>query len=453
MTAAARPTSPPVARGRLPLIGHGLHMWRRPLEFLDTLTAYDPVVAIHLGPKPTYVLTSPDLVHRVMVSEAADYAKGRSFEKLRDYLGNGLATSEGSFHLRQRRLMQPAFHHAHIAHYARTMADLATARATSWRPGQDIDVTQEMHDLSLAVLTSTLFSTALDEGLAAEIRDTVPVVLRGMYIRVLDPTNLWQRLPTPGNRRLADAHRRLRHVIDRLIGARRGSPPDGEPDLLTLLLRAEDAPTADTMTYQQVYDEVVTLLVAGTETVAGGLAWLFHELGRHPDIDRALYEEVRQQAGAPFDLDRLDRLPRTRRTVDEALRMRNPGGVTIRRAVTDVELGGHRFPRGTEFLFSALVLHRNPRHFPEPTRFDPDRWLPDRPAVPRGAFVPFGAGGHQCIGESFARAEMMATVAAVVSRWRLEPVPGRRVRGVMTSTNHPSGLVMTARPRTTTESP
>ncbi|QLJ02496.1 cytochrome P450 [Streptomyces sp. NEAU-sy36] len=453
MTAAARPAPPPVARGRLPLIGHGLHMWRRPLEFLDTLTAYDPIVAVHLGPKPAYVLTSPDLVHRVMVSDAADYAKGRSFEKLRDYLGNGLATSEGSFHLRQRRLMQPAFHHTHIARHARTMAQTATARAASWRPGQAIDVTREMYDLSLAVLASTLFSTTLDERLAAEIRHTVPLVLRGMYTRVLDPTNLWQRLPTPGNRRLADAHRRLRNVIDHLIDARRGSPPDGEPDLLTLLLRAEDASTADTMTSQQVYDEVVTLLVAGTETVAGGLAWLFHELGLHPDADRELYEEVRQQSGAPFDLDRLDQLPRTRRTVDEALRVPNPGGVTIRRAVTDVELGGHHFKRGTEFVFSALVLHRNPRHFPDPTRFDPDRWLPDRPAAPRGAFIPFGAGSHQCIGESFARAEMTATVVAVVNQWRLEPVPGRRVRGVMTSTNHPRDLVMTARPRTAAARP
>ncbi|MEW2619079.1 cytochrome P450 [Streptomyces sp. NPDC048106] len=450
MFAAARPTGPPVARGRLPLIGHGLHMWRRPLEFLDTLTAYDPVVAIHLGPKPTYVLTSPDLVHRVMVSDAARFAKGRSFEKLRDYLGNGLATSEGSFHLRQRRLMQPAFHHAQIAHHARTMARLATDRASSWRPGQVIDVTREMYDLSLAIVTSTLFSTALDEQIAAEIRSTVPLVLRGMYTRVLDPTDLWQKLPTPGNRRLADAHRRLRRVIDHLITSRGGGPPAGEPDLLTMLLTAGDGTTADTMTDQQVHDEVVTLLVAGTETVAGGLAWLFHELGRHPGIDRQLYEEVRRQGAAPLDFDRLAQLPYTRRTVDEALRVRNPGGVTIRRAVADVELGGHHFPRGTEFIFSALVLHRNPRYFPEPTRFDPDRWLPDRPAVPRGAFLPFGAGSHQCIGESFARAEMMTTVAAVASRWRLEPVPGSRVRGVMTSTNHPTGLAMRTRPRTAT---
>ncbi|MFH8589294.1 cytochrome P450 [Streptomyces celluloflavus] len=439
--------SPPVAPGRLPVIGHALHLWRRPLEFLDALTAHDQLVAVHLGPSPSYVLVGPELVHRVLVTDAARYAKGRSFEKLHDYLGQGLATSEGPFHLRQRRMMQPAFHHVQIAQHVSTMARLAAERSESWRPGQIIDVTREMRDLSLAIVTATLFSTALDDNLAADIHHAMPIVLRGMYTRVLDPTDLWHRMPTPGNRRLADASRRLRAAIDHLIRTRREGPLTEHHDVLSMLLRAQDDDSGEAMTDRQVHDELITLLVAGTDTVAGGLAWLFHELGQHPAVDRELHQELRDTVTGPLDQDGLRRLRYTRRVIDEALRMRNPGGITIRRAVDDVELCGYHFPGGTEFIFSALVLHRNPRYFPGPLRFDPDRWLPDRPPVPRGAFVPFGAGSHMCIGESYARAEMTTVAATIASRWRLEPVPGTRVRGVMTSTNSPGDLRMRVRAR------
>ncbi|MFF8789385.1 cytochrome P450 [Streptomyces sp. NPDC015125] len=447
MVTAARLTAPPTAPGRLPLIGHALEMWRRPLEFLDSLTAYDQIVAVYLGPTPTYVLAGPEVVDRVMVADAGHFAKGRSFEKLRDYLGEGLATSEGPFHLRQRRLMQPAFHHRQIDHYARAMARLADERFASWQAGQVVDVTQEMVDLSLAIVTSTLFSTALDEHIAADIRHDVPVVLRGVYNRAIDPTGLWQKLPTPGNRRLAAAHDRLRRAIDHLIRTRRTGLPAEQPDLLSMLLQAQDADGGTTMTHQQVYDELITLLVAGTETAAGGLAWLFHELGRHPAVDRKLHEELRTRSGEAPSLEHLGHLPYTRRVVDEALRVRNPGGVTMRRATTEVELAGYRFPSGAEFMFSALVLHRNPHHFHDPLTFDPDRWLPGQKAAPRGAFLPFGAGRHRCIGESFARAEMTTVVAALARRWRLEPLPGAQVRGVMTSTNHPANLLMRVAPR------
>ncbi|UUN28820.1 cytochrome P450 [Streptomyces sp. FIT100] len=447
MATATRLTTPPTAPGRLPLIGHALAMWRRPLEFLDSLTAYDQIVAIYLGPTPTYVLAGPEVVDRVMVADAGHFAKGRSFEKLRDYLGEGLATSEGSYHLRQRRLMQPAFHHRQIDHYARTMARLADQRVASWQAEQVIDVTQEMFDLSLAIVTSTLFSTTLNEHIAADIRHDVPVVLRGVYNRAIDPTGLWQKLPTPGNRRLTAAHDRLRQAIDHLIRTRRAGLPTEQPDLLSMLLQAQDTDSGNTMTDQQVYDELITLLVAGTETAAGGLAWLFHELGRNPAVDRELHEELRTRSGGAPSFEQLGHLPYTQRVVDEALRVRNPGGVTLRRATTEVELAGYRFPPGAEFMFSALVLHRNPHHFHDPLRFDPDRWLPGQKAAPRGAFLPFGAGKHRCIGEMFARAEMTTVVAALASRWHLEPLPWAQVRGVMTSTNHPANLLMKAIPR------
>ncbi|MEU8566854.1 cytochrome P450 [Streptomyces pathocidini] len=218
-------------------------------------------------------------------------------------------------------------------------------------------------------------------------------------------------------------------------------------DVLSMLLRAQDDDSGETMTDQQVHDELVTLLVAGTDTAAGGLAWLFHELGQNPAVDRELHRELRETLVGPLGPDVLRRLQYTRRVIDEALRMRNPGGITIRRAVDDVELAGHHFPGGTEFIFSALVLHRNPRYFPDPVRFDPDRWLPGHPPVSRGSFVPFGAGSHMCIGDSYARTEMATVVATIANRWRLEPLPGVQVRGVMTSTNNPGDLRMRLRQR------
>ncbi|MFI0902455.1 cytochrome P450 [Streptomyces sioyaensis] len=165
-----------------------------------------------------------------------------------------------------------------------------------------------------------------------------------------------QKLPTPANRRLAAAHDRLRRAIDHLIRTRRTGLPAEQPDLLSMLLQAQDADSGKTMTDQQVYDELITLLVVGTETAAGGLAWLFHELGRHPAVDRELHEELRTRSGEAPSFEHLGHLPYTRRVVDEALRVRNPGGVTMRRATTEVELAGNRFPPGAEFVFSALVM-------------------------------------------------------------------------------------------------
>ncbi|MEU5304005.1 cytochrome P450 [Streptomyces noursei] len=447
MAALTTPRSIPVAPGRLPLLGHALVLARDPLRFFDSLAGCGEIVRVDLMTTSVYALTSPELVHRMLVTDSDRFDKGVFFEKIREFLGNGLASSEGTFHRDQRRLIQPAFHHGQIARYADDMSDLSVARAASWSPGQELDIKRELLDLSLDIVTRTLFSTIVDERTAAEIRHAVPAVVRGIYTRMLDPTDLWRKVPTPTNRALDAATTRLHQVIDQLVATRRADETE-YTDLLSMLLNARDTKTGATMTMEQVHDELVTMLVAGAETSAGGLAWLMHELGHNLAADQALHTELREVlTGRDAGHQDLDDLPYTRRLVNESLRMRNPGGTPIRRARTEITLGGITFPKGTQFLYGASILHRNPRYFPDALRFDPDRWLPERASsVPRGAFLPFGAGAHMCIGNAFAVTEMMLATAAIASRWRLEPT-GKPVQGVLTSTFAPRDLRMRVVPR------
>jgi cytochrome P450 len=214
-----------------------------------------------------------------------------------------------------------------------------------------------------------------------------------------------------------------------------------------MLLMARDEDGA-AMTDEQAYDEVVTLLSAGIETSALALAWLFHEIASNPEVERRVHDEVDQVLGGrSATFDDYAKLTYTRQVISETLRT-YPIWILMRRTLCDVELGGVQLPAGTEVTISPHALHFDPRSFPDPHRFDPDRWAPDRVRdVPRGAFIPFGAGNHQCVGNTFAQLEMAVTVATIASRWRLVPVPERPLKVTYTSTAYPARLSMTAVPR------
>jgi cytochrome P450 len=215
-----------------------------------------------------------------------------------------------------------------------------------------------------------------------------------------------------------------------------------------MLLLARDAETGESMSDQQVYDEVVTLLTGGTDTIGLALGWFFHELGRHPEIERRFHAEIDEVlGGATPTIDDLPKLGYTRQILNEVLRA-YPIWLLIRRTNAEVDLGGVRLPAGTEVVYSPHALHHDPRNFADPDRFDPDRWAPDRVGeIPKGAYVPFGAGVRQCIGNTFAQAEITLVAATIAARWRLVPVPGRPVRMKVTGAAYPSRLPMTAEPR------
>ncbi|MBB4674758.1 cytochrome P450 [Crossiella cryophila] len=372
------------------------------------------------------------------------FGKGAMFDKFRPYMGNGLAMSDGAFHRRQRRLMLPAFRQGRIEHYAGNMVRAATELTGSWRPGEVRLVDEDMQGLAVTIVGAALFATELGGSAIEESRRSIPVIVKQGIIRALSP-GFVERLPIPGNRAFDAAISRMREVVTRVITGWDGVD---HGDLLSLLLLARDADTGEGMTEQQVFDEVITLLTAGIETSALALGWIFHELGRNPEVEAKLHAELDEVLGGrPVTFADLPRLEYTRRVATEGLRMYSLW-LLMRRANREVDLGGLRLRPGDEIIVSPYTMHFDERSFPDPDRFDPDRWSPERTAaVPDGSFIPFGAGIRQCIGNSFALTELLTAIATVAAQWRLVPVPDRPVRVKFTNAPYPSALPMTAVPR------
>jgi cytochrome P450 len=291
-----------------------------------------------------------------------------------------------------------------------------------------------------------MFSSELSGPAIAEIHRSLPVLGRGAAIRGLMP-KVFDDLPLGLHRRFDTAAARLRAVLDEIRDRYRAEGVD-DGDLLSMLLAARDADTGEAMSDVQIRDELMAMLVAGIETTATTLTWAFHHLGRHPDIAERVQNEVAAVVGSrSIRVDDLSKLVYTRQVITEANRMCSPV-IVMRRTVAPVDIGGYLFPADSEVAFSPYALHRDPARFPDPERFDPDRWLPARAdRLPRGAFIPFGDGTRKCIGDAFAWTELMIAVATITAHWQLVPVPGHTIREIFAAMPQPSSLLMTAHPR------
>ncbi|MFI2370336.1 cytochrome P450 [Streptomyces sp. NPDC018833] len=441
MTQVNQSRTAAVAPGRLPVLGHVLQLWRRPIAFLESLRTYGDVVRLDVATWPVHVLTSPELIQTVLVGDAKNFGRGRIFEKLRPLFGNGLVTSDGEFHRKQRRLVQPAFHRSQIPAYADMMARRADAMSASWTAGEEISVVAEMRRFAMSSVAEMIFSGDLGQPAVAEVQRSLPTVLEGMLARTVMPRAL-DRLPIPLNRRFDAACARLRRIIDEVI-AQYGSEKQNRDDLLSLLMSSVDPETGETMSDEQVRDEAIAIMFAGTETSATVLSWIFHELGRHPEVEKRLHAEVDDVVGTrPVTYADIAGLTYTDSVFREALRLHSPLLFT-RRALVPVNLGGVSIPAGSELGYSPYALHRDPALFHEPTTFDPDRWNSDSADRPRPhRFIPFGAGQHKCIGDNFAAAEIVIALASVASRWRLVHAPRTTVREVPAGIPQPDALAM-----------
>ncbi|MFB9925001.1 cytochrome P450 [Amycolatopsis halotolerans] len=429
------------APGRWPLLGHTPALVRRPIPFTAGLREHGDVVTLFLGRLHTYFVTNPEIIHRVLVTNGSSFGSGFMFRKFRPYVGNGLALSDEPFHRRQRKLMLPAFGQQHLRRYAENWVRATTALAESWRPGEVRQIDADMQALAMTNVGEALFGTELGEEAIREARRSIPLIIQlGMY-RVLSP-GFAEKLPF--NRRFDQAIARMKAVVQELMASRDADTDHG--DLLSTLLLARDAETGERMTREQVHDEVMTLLTAGTETTALILAWTCHELGRDP----ALAERVRAEAdqvlgGRPATFDDLPALVCTGHVVSEVLRM-YALWILMRRTEQEIDLGPVRLRPGDEVMFSPLTMHTDPRYWDHPEVFDPDRWSTERVrSLPPGVFIPFGNGIRQCIGRLFAQAEVVLGVATIFARWRLEPTGPVRVR--YTTIAYPRGMPMTVRPR------
>ncbi|MGW0297006.1 cytochrome P450 [Streptomyces anthocyanicus] len=443
----AAPHVAPEAPGRMPLMGHAVPLVKDRLAFLQALRAHGPIVRIAVGPKAVTVINSPDLLQEMLTTKSKHFSKGLLFEKLKLFGEDALPVAEGDRHLARRRLMQPAFHHQQIDQYIRTMHTTVDPMIAAWQDMEPLDLKNEMQLMTQNVVMAALFSTTPDRDTGQAILKSVDTLFAAALRRALLPLPLLERLPTPGNRRADRASRVMRTAVGAVIADHRANP-NAYDDIVSLLLRTrqqDGAPLAD----EDILSEVTGLLAAGSETTAVTLAWLFHELGRNPNLEEQLHHEVDTAlTDAPLTMKSLTRLTFTRRLVNESLRLYSPAWLVTRRTTAPVRLGDMDLPAGQDIVWSPYTLHRDPALYPDPLQFDPDRWLPQRPQPPRGAFIPFGTGKRQCMGNEFALTEASLIAALVASRWRLRPVPGPPVRPVGAITLHPSELRMTAEPRT-----
>ncbi|HEU4629586.1 MAG TPA: cytochrome P450 [Gemmatimonadaceae bacterium] len=411
---------PPTLRPRFP--GQlALALARDRLRLFQRMAAeLGDVSRVTVAGQHVVLLNHPDLVRDVLVTHQRQFAKGRGLEQARRLLGNGLLTSEGDAHLRQRRLVQPAFHRERIATYAGIMTRYAERESARWRPGETLDAGAAMMRLTLAIAARTLFDADI-EAEAAEVGTAIDTAMRAFGFALLPFSERLERLPFSPLRRFERARARLDAVIYRLIAERRRDVHD-RGDLLSMLLLAREADgDGGGLTDEQLRDQVMTLLLAGHETTANLLTWSWHLLARHPEAERRLHQELDEVLGgrAPT-MDDVPSLPYARRVLAEAMRLYPPAWIVGRRALEPYEVRGYTLPPGTIVLASQYLVHRDPRWHADPERFDPDRWLPEAAAArPRFAYFPFGAGTRVCIGEQFAWTEGVLVLATIARRWRL----------------------------------
>jgi cytochrome P450 len=421
-------------------------MLRDPLEFVGGMArTYGDVAYVRLGTEPFYLLSHPDHVRTVLVDRHRSFQKSRVLEQARRVLGDGLLTSEGGLHRRQRRMIQPAFHRDRLDSYAQVMLDEATRTSDGWSDGQEVDVRQQMSELTLRIVGRSLFGSTVGPSVAARVAAALDDALAMYPWLVLPFSQVLERLPTRGMRRFRDARATLDATVFELIRERRRAA-GSEGDLLSLLLAARDdeggSSRDDRMTDRQVRDEAMTLFLAGHETTANALTWACYLLSRHPAVATRLHDELDRAPGRwATGIDAATTLPITRAILSETLRLYPPSWGMGRRTIEDVEVGGYRIPARSSVMVSQWVIHHDPRWFPDPFRFDVDRWTSDRTTRPRHSYFPFGAGPRLCIGEDFAWAEGTIVLAALASRWAISPLPGQPIGLEPRITLRPKGAI------------
>jgi cytochrome P450 len=421
---------------------------RDPLSFmLRAAREYGDVVCLRFFHLRTYLVTHPDLIEDVLVTNAAKFIKGRVLRANRHIFGNGLLTSEGEFWLRQRRMMQPAFHRSRIANYGSTMTACTTRLLESWKPGETIDLHEAMMRLTLQVVGKTLFSADVERD-APQVGETLQVLLEYTAdFRRLVMTPKW--LPTKQNLQAKRAVRELTEIIDRIIQQHRELNED-TGDLLSMLLRAQDE-GGSRMTGQQLRDEALTLFLAGHETTASTLSWTWWLLAQNPRVEEKLHAELDDVLqGRTPTLDALSKLTYTSHVISESMRLYPPAWAIARLTIEDHEIGGYPVPKGTGIVAVPWVVHRDPRWYENPEEFLPERWEGDLlKTIPRFAYFPFSFGARQCIGNSFALMEANLVLATIAQRFRFRLLPSHPVTPLASITLRPRhGLHVSIESRT-----
>ncbi|MEZ4767785.1 MAG: cytochrome P450 [Caldilineales bacterium] len=418
---------PPGPRARFPM---DLYIRFRSdrIGFLEEMSAFGDVSHLAFNNMHLYLLNHPDMIRDLLVTNHRMFVKSRALKMAEPLLGKGLLTSEGDYHLRQRRLVQPAFHRQRMAGYAEVMAACAARTADRWQDGQQVNMAQEMMRLTLAIVGQALFDADVEDE-APQIGQALTESLHAVNRLLLPGGPTMEKLPLPVNRRAQEAMDRLNDTIYRMVGERRASGED-RGDLLSMLLEATDEEgDGARMTDEQVRDEAMTLFLAGHETTANALIWTWYLLAQNPVEERQLHRELdRVLAGRTPTIADLPDLPYTRMVLSEVMRLFPPAYVVGRQPTEDYTVRDWVIPAGSTVFASQYVMHRDPRYWYDAERFDPMRWTPEEVAKrPRFSYFPFGAGPRVCIGEGFAWTEGILAIATLAQRWRARLVPGLAV--------------------------
>ena len=396
------------------------------MRFLAELSRrYGDVAAFRAGRRSAVLVNHPELITRLLRDRSC-VKSDESRKAMRSFLGDGLLAIVGAPHLRRRRMMAPAFHRERIRSYTELMCAETYADIASWRPDKKRDLHKDMMRLTFTIATRALFSADRRDD-AHEVEKALAVIMPwaifgGVMANVL-PSSLPLFYPPRGKAAIA----RLNRLVLEIVARRRAEGGD-RGDLLSMLLAARDE-DGSALTDEEICAEALTLLVAGHDTTANTLTWASHLLTQNPEVQEALYQEVRSVIGeralTPEDLPNL---PLVAQVIQETLRLYPVVWIGDRVPERDIELGGYAIPKGSAVMFSMYVTQRDERFFPDPERFDPARFSPARiGSIPEGAYLPFGAGVHQCIGNTFAMMEARIILAAMMQRFSISAIPGHKV--------------------------
>lgn len=399
---------------------------------------YGSFYAIYAGKNVTYVVTDPHLTHDILVTRHQEFHKGQLIRNaVAPFSPNGLFTSEGDFWKRQRKLAQPAFHHQRIAAYGTVVTNETARLIATWRQGETRDIARDMMALTLKVVNKTLFNVELNEQID-HIGQLMQVILEAANDRINSYHPIFERIFKWQKRREEAALAELNRIINGIIAGHR-SQGDDKGDLLSMLLAARDE-HGEPMDEKQLHDEVVILFIAGHETTANALTWTFYLLAENPAAAEKLLSEIATLKGQTPTVGDLSHLPYSEQVIKESMRLYPPAGGVIRQPLHDIELGGYWIPKSSNVAISSYAMHRDPKLFPDPLRFDPERFSPEHEdKIPKYAYLPFGGGPRVCIGNSFAMMEARLALITILQRWQLRLAPNQTIRSEQLFTTRPKG--------------
>jgi len=400
-----------------------------PLGFCcDKVNKYGDVCYVPIPGSRNYMIHDPEILREMLVTQSGKFKKSRLYRAMRNFLGDGLLTSNGSYHSQQRKLAAPAFHKQRIQEYARTMVTSTINEIRNWKDGDTINISQAMTNIALQIVTKTLFNSQLYsdrvERLSHRMRillDTASDIFKNPIYLICLEKNI--RIP------VVNRIHTLRMEIDKellhIVSSYRRSIED-KGDLLSMLIQAKDEETGIGMTDAQIRDEVMTMFLAGHETTATALSWTWYLLGTHPDVHKSFYAEIKEKIGSRIpSADDYPMLNYAKNIFKETLRLYPPAWTIAREVIEDVEIQGYHFPKDSALATVIYVMHRDKRYFDNPDDFVPQRWDDDNVKnLPKYVYFPFGGGNRMCIGEGFAWMEGIMILSTIASQFYLELIPG-----------------------------